>query len=189
MIDLGAPSFLARFAARFSLSELCGLVLSLCFFLSLPLATCVRLKFEQSLSLRPIDGVCMKSQSVRELLNIQAYDQSLGTRFRSSTGLRLSPVHRHLLVHLSYTFFYRAWLTYACLRLFAVEQSRAPQQINWNNNMTDDEKQAMERYGITYETKMVFEFEGRKYSQLRDALNQAKKQLPEIESPPTNPSA
>jgi hypothetical protein len=41
--------------------------------------------------------------------------------------------------------------------------------------MTDEEKQTMQQYGITHETKTIFHFEGHKYERLSDAINYAKK--------------
>jgi hypothetical protein len=43
-----------------------------------------------------------------------------------------------------------------------------------NNTMTDEQKLAMEKFGITSETKSVFHFEGYKYDRLEDALKYAK---------------
>lgn len=40
--------------------------------------------------------------------------------------------------------------------------------------MTNEEKHAMERYGITSEEKTIFYFEGYKYDRLSDAVNYAK---------------
>ena len=40
--------------------------------------------------------------------------------------------------------------------------------------MTDEQKLAMEKFGITSETKSVFHFEGHKYDRLEDALKYAK---------------
>lgn len=41
--------------------------------------------------------------------------------------------------------------------------------------MTDEERQSMEKYGITYESKMVFHFQGHKYERLADALSYAER--------------
>lgn len=40
--------------------------------------------------------------------------------------------------------------------------------------MTEEQKFAMEKYGITCHTKSVFHFEGHKYDRLEDALKYAK---------------
>ena len=40
--------------------------------------------------------------------------------------------------------------------------------------MTDDEKNAMELFGITYEQKMIFIFQGYKYERLADAIKYAR---------------
>ena len=40
--------------------------------------------------------------------------------------------------------------------------------------MTDEEKRAMDQFGITCENKMIFHFQGHKYERLDDALNYAK---------------
>ena len=39
--------------------------------------------------------------------------------------------------------------------------------------MTEQEKQTMDRLGITHETKMVFHFRGYKYDRLDDAIKYA----------------
>ena len=41
--------------------------------------------------------------------------------------------------------------------------------------MTDEEKRAMDQFGITCEKKMIFHFQGDRYERLDDALNYAKK--------------
>lgn len=40
--------------------------------------------------------------------------------------------------------------------------------------MTEEEKELMERYGITVERKSVYFFKGYKYEHLKDALNYAR---------------
>jgi hypothetical protein len=39
--------------------------------------------------------------------------------------------------------------------------------------MTDEDKIAMEQFGITYEQKTIFTFQGHKYERLADALKYA----------------
>ena len=41
--------------------------------------------------------------------------------------------------------------------------------------MTDEEKRAMDQFGITCEKKTIFHFQGHRYERLNDALNYAKK--------------
>ncbi len=41
--------------------------------------------------------------------------------------------------------------------------------------VTDEEQQTMARYGITAETKTIYQFAGHKYARLSDATNYAKK--------------
>ena len=51
--------------------------------------------------------------------------------------------------------------------------------------MTDEQKLAMEKYGITSETKSVFHFEGHKYDRLEDALRYAAQSSADAELPAT----
>ena len=43
--------------------------------------------------------------------------------------------------------------------------------------MTDEEKQLMDQYEITYESKTIFHYRGHSYDRLDDALNYAKKEM------------
>lgn len=49
--------------------------------------------------------------------------------------------------------------------------------------MTDEEKQLMNQFEITYETKTIFHFRGHRYERLKDALNYAKKDVAYILKP------
>ena len=40
--------------------------------------------------------------------------------------------------------------------------------------MTEEEKELMQRFGITVEQKSVYTYKGHKYERLKDALNYAK---------------
>ena len=53
--------------------------------------------------------------------------------------------------------------------------------------MTDDEKQAMARYGITHEIKNLFHFRGYRYDRLEDAISYAKKVGPDATPPKREP--
>ena len=41
--------------------------------------------------------------------------------------------------------------------------------------MTEEQKKTMEQFGITYETKTIFYFQGHRYDHLDDAIKYAKK--------------
>lgn len=49
--------------------------------------------------------------------------------------------------------------------------------------MTDEEKQLMDQYGVTCETKTIFHYRGHRYDRLDDALNFAKKELAAASNP------
>lgn len=46
--------------------------------------------------------------------------------------------------------------------------------------MTGEEKQLMDQFEITYETKTIFNFRGYRYERLNDALTYAKKEVAAI---------
>jgi len=54
--------------------------------------------------------------------------------------------------------------------------------------MTNEDKQLMARYGITWETRTIFRFQGHQYDRLLDALRYAKKQRT-LDIPPTPDAA
>ena len=67
-----------------------------------------------------------------------------------------------------------AW--WLILRYFA-ELMKSQQRITnmkLETELTDEEKQLMDQYGISCETKLVYLFEGYKYEQLHYALRYAK---------------
>lgn len=60
---------------------------------------------------------------------------------------------------------------------FQIASTRASSIIFKGLHMTDEEKQMIDQFGITNETKTIFYFRGHKYERLSDALNYAKKEV------------